>query len=164
MQMKIEKIIILISAIFFSLNGKSFCAQTSQQILSASLPQVLSIEKVIIEQIEYNRDEPFNNMNIKSSTPVNPNSIYLELSPVKVQIHTNIDTPITVYAKFKELKHTGNQYNFSESSLIISPSSYTINNPYDHIISGVFTPYVNVIPNAAQGEYRGSIVFTLGAI
>lgn len=161
--MKIEKLILaIVMSCFLAETG--FCAQTAQQVLSPSVPQVLSIEKVIVETVEYNRDEPLANMMIKNSQLINPDSISLELSPVKIQIHTNVGTPIIVYAKFRELKHAENKYNFNQSRLTVLPSSYTINNPYDHVESGIFTPYINVGPDTVTGEYKGAILFTLGAI
>lgn len=137
---------------------------SADQILSTTLPQVMEIEKIIVETNEYNRDEPMPNMNIKESTNIDANNILLRLSPVKVQLHTNSSTPISVNASFKELKHTGGMYNFNTSNLSIRPQSYTINDPYDHVITDVFTPYVNVKPDTILGSYRGSILFTLGGI
>lgn len=154
----------LLLLICFFATPIAMAANSAQQNLTPSLPQILSIEKIIVETAEYDRDEPLANMNIKSSTPTDPNTIVLELSPVKVQINTNMGTPIAVYAQFKELKHQANQYNFSSSQLKVSPTSYTINNPYDHVISGTFIPYVNVLPDTVMGAYRGSLVFTLGAL
>ncbi len=151
---------ILIILLIFT--GQSvFCAD---QILSTTLPQVMEIEKIIVENIEYNRDDPMPNMNIKDSTNVDANTITLRLSPVKVQLHTNSSTPISVNATFKELKHTSGIYNFNPSNLLIKPSTYTINDPYDHVITDIFTPYVNVKPDTILGSYRGSILFTLGGL
>ncbi len=156
---KMRGILVLFLSIFVSQNG--FCAD---QILSASLPQVMEIEKIIVETSEYNRDEPMPNMNIKESANVDSNNILLRLNPVKVQLHTNSSTPIIVNAAFQELKHSGGLYNFSSSNLSVLPQSYTINNPYDHVITDVFTPYVNVKPDTVLGRYIGSILFTLGGI
>lgn len=143
---------------------KGFCAQSANQNLHAGLASVYEIEKIIVETEEYFRDEHLNNMTIKNSTSPNANQNILELSPVKVQIRTNMATPIVVYAKFKDLKHKQGQFNFNAANLSISPSSYTINNPYDHVISGVFIPYATVTPDTAQGDYRGTLTFTLGGI
>ncbi len=143
---------------------EGLCAESASQNLSATLPNVYEIEKIIVETQEYNRDEHLNNMVIKNSTSPNANQNILELSPVKVQIRTNMNTPIIVYADFKDLRHKQGLFNFSKSNLSVSPSSYTINNPYDHVISGNFIPYATVTPDTVQGDYRGTLTFTLGGI
>lgn len=141
-----------------------FCAESASQNLTAALPNVYEIEKIIVETQEYNRDEHLSNMIIKNSTSPNQNQNILELSPVKVQIRTNMSTPIIVYADFKDLRHKQGEFNFSKSNLSVSPTSYTINNPYDHVISENFIPYATVTPNTVQGDYRGTLTFTLGGI
>lgn len=141
-----------------------FSAQQASQVLSVGLPQVLEIEKIIVENIEYNRDDPMPNMKIKETTPVNADNTTLRLSPVKVKLHTNASSPVIVSALFKELNHKDGLYNFSQANLSVIPNSQTISNPYDHVITDIFTPYVNVKPNSALGLYRGTLVFTVGGI
>lgn len=158
--MKFVWIILLL--LITSLQG--FCAESANQNLNATLPNVYEIEKVIVETQEYNRDEYLSNMTIKNSTSPNQNQNILELSPVKIQIRTNMSTPIIVYADFKDLKHKQGLFNFNKSNLSVSPASYTINNPYDHVISGNFIPYATVTSDAVQGDYRGTLTFTLGGI
>lgn len=144
--------------------NESFGAQQATQVLSGELAQVLEIEKIIVENTEYNRDDPIPNMKIKETTPVNSTNTILKLSPIKVKLHTNASAPIIVSALFKELNHKDGLYNFSQSNLSIVPNSQTISNPYDHVTTDVFTPYVNVKPNSALGLYRGTLVFTVGGI
>lgn len=150
--------------LFFITAIQGFCAETASQNLSAVLPNVYEIEKIIVETQEYQRDEHLDNMVIKSSTSPNANQNILELSPVKVQIRTNMSTPIIVYADFRDLKHKQGKFNFNSSNLSVSPSSYTINNPFDHVISGSFIPYAIVTTDTVQGDYRGTLTFTLGGI
>lgn len=150
--------------LFFISTTQGFCAEKANQNLNAALPNVYEIEKIIVETEEYYRDELLSNMTIKNSTSPNLNQNILELSPVKVQIRTNMNTPIIIYANFKDLKHKHGMCNFSRSNLFVAPSSYTINNPYDHVISGNFIPYVTVTPDTIKGEYRGTLTFTLGGI
>ncbi len=150
--------------LFFISVVQGFCTESASQNFNAALPNVYEIEKIIVETEEYDRDEHLNNMTIKNSTSPNLNQNILELSPVKVQIRTNMNTPIIVYANFKDLKHKQGMYNFNKSNLSVSPSSYTINNPYDHVISGNFIPYATVTPDTVQGDYRGTLTFTLGGI
>lgn len=162
MYMTNYKFILLI--LIFLIGEASYCAQQASQTLSTSLPQVMEIEKVIVETVEYNRDEPMPNMRIKESRSPSPDDIILRLSPLRVQIHTNSSTPIVVNAKFKELNHKEGLYNFNPSNLSVQPNSITINDPYDHVVTDIFTPFVDVKPDVVMGRYRGSILFTLGAI
>lgn len=155
---------IWIFLLFLITSTESFCSESANQNFAATLPNVYEIEKVIVETQEYNRDEHLSNMIIKGSTSPNANQNILELSPVKVQIRTNMSTPIIIYADFRDLRHKQGQFNFSKSNLSVSPSSYTINNPYDHVISGNFIPYATVTPDTIQGDYRGTLTFTLGGI
>lgn len=155
---------LIIFLCLFCLYSESFGAQQASQVLSGELPQVLEIEKIIVEETEYNRDEPMPNMKIKETTPVNTNNLTLRLSPVKVKLHTNASSPVIVSALFKELNHKDGLYNFSQSNLSVVPNSQTISNPYDHVTTDVFIPYVNVKPNSALGLYRGTLVFTVGGI
>lgn len=142
----------------------SFAAQQSSQVLSVGLPQVLEIEKIIIENVEYNRDEPLPNMKIKETIPVNSDNLKLRLSPVKVKLHTNTSSPVIVSALFKELNHNDGLYNFSQANLSVVPSTQTLSDPYDHIITDIFTPYVNVKPDSVLGSYKGLLLFTVGGI
>ena len=63
----------------FCFYSKSFGAQQASQILSSELPQVLEIEKIIVENIEYNRDDPMPNMKIKETNPLNADNSALGL-------------------------------------------------------------------------------------
>lgn len=45
---------------------EGLCAESASQNLSATLPNVYEIEKIIVETQEYNRDEHLNNMVIKN--------------------------------------------------------------------------------------------------
>lgn len=155
---------LIIFLCLFCFYNESFGVQQASQVLCGELSQVLEIEKIIVENIEYNRDAPIPNMKIKETTPVNPDNITLRLSPVKVKLHTNASSPVIVSALFKEFNHQGGLYNFSQANLSVIPKSQTISNPYDHVITDVFTPYVNVKPNSALGLYRGTLVFTIGGI
>lgn len=155
-------LIIFLYLLFFSV--ESFGAQQDYQILTMGLPVVLEIEKIMVEEIEYNRDDPMPNMKIKETTPIDANNTTLRLSPVKVKLHTNASSPVIVSALFKELNHKSGSYNFSQANLSIVPNSQTISNPYDHVTTDIFTPYVNVKPDSALGLYRGTLVFTVGGI
>lgn len=157
-----RRVLVFIFLLIFS--SKVQAAQEAYQILTPSLMEVLEIEKIIVENIEYNRDEPMPNMKIKETMPIDANNTMLRLSPVKVQLHTNTSSPVVISALFKELNCRGNTYCFPSENLSIIPKSQTISNPYDHIISDIFTPYVNVKPDSSPGFYRGMLVFSIGGI
>ncbi len=149
---------------FLGICGKTFAAQEATQFLSPSLPQVLEIEKICVENIEYNRDDHMPNMKIKETMPIDVNNTMLRLSPVKVKLHTNASSPVVISVLFKELNCRNGMCNFSAENLTVVPKSQTISNPYDHVMTDVFTPYVNVKSDSALGIYRGTLVFTVGGI
>lgn len=157
-----RRVLVFLFLLIFS--SQTFAMQEASQTLSLSLPEVLEIEKIIVENIEYNRDDPMPNMKIKETTPIDSNNTMLRLSPVKVQLHTNTSSPVVISALFKELNHREGMYNFSASNLSIVPKSQTISNPYDHVMTDVFTPYVNVKPDSVLGFYRGTLLFSIGGI
>lgn len=157
-----QRVFVFIFLLIFT--SKVFASQEAYQTLTLGLTEVLEIEKIIVEDVQYNRDEPMPNMKIKETMPIDANNTMLRLSPVKVQLHTNTSSPVVISALFKELNCRGNTYSFSAENLSIIPKSQTISNPYDHIISDIFTPYVNVKPDSALGFYRGILVFSIGGI
>lgn len=157
-------ILLIVGMILSSIFSSARCAESASQSVNAILPQELSISKIIVEEIEYERDEFLFNVRIKTNSEQSSNLNIIGLSPMKVRIHTNIATPITVSASFQEFKHRENKYIFSPSNIYITPSSYTINNPYDNVETGEFIPTINIYSNVAPGIYDGKIVFTLGVI
>lgn len=138
--------------------------ESGQQVLSATLPQILEITKVYVETVEYDRDAPLQDVIIKTVSPVNQNLNVVGLSPMRIKIHTNASAPITVKADFQQLNNADGTYNFSASDLRFSPSSYTINKPTDNMITGEFIPTINVRNTAIAGMYEGRVMFTLGAV
>lgn len=142
----------------------AYCAESSQQTLSASLSDILTISKIIVENVEHDRDEPILSINKTSNTYINPNLNVVTLSPIQVKIHTNMSTPISVGAKFQQLNHSENKYNFASNDLSFSPAEITVNSPYDNMIVGDFVPTMNVRTGVVNGLYKGILVFTLGAI
>lgn len=148
----------------FLFGGTAHSQERSTQMLQATLPQILSISKIIVEHADYNPDSPLPNVRITGVNKSVRGQNTINLSPMQVQIHTNMATPINVTAHFDELKHTGNQYNFPSVDLFFSPGSYTINNPHDEIITSDFIPQAVVHSNVIAGTYEGKVTFTLGAI
>ena len=55
-------------------------------------------------------------------------------------------------------------YDFSKFNLSMFPTSYTINEPYDHIITEEFTPFTVVRTGTVLGDYNGILLFTLGVL
>jgi hypothetical protein len=149
---------ILFSSCLFA--SQSFAAQETSQIIQAKLYDILSIEQVYTNGTGYPQNSELTTESVNSKSYVTPNKILYKLDPITVQIHTNVGTPIVVQANFTELKNSS--YSFSPSALSVSPKSYTINNPYDHVISEQFTPNIDVTSTALPGTYTGKIIFTLG--
>ncbi len=55
--MKILKIITFLSVILFQINSQAFCANQATQVLNMGLPEVLEIEKIIVDDIEHEKTE-----------------------------------------------------------------------------------------------------------
>ena len=154
----------LLIFLLFSQHLSGFCIDASNQKIEITLPQVYEIENVIVKGVEHNRDKKLFNMKIENIDKINNNQHILTLSPVSVKLKTNAISPIVVYADFEELKHVDGNCNFNKNNLSISPTSYTIDEPYNHVITGDFTPYVKVTPEILKGIYKGTLIFTLGAM
>ncbi|HIS88696.1 TPA: hypothetical protein IAA87_04660 [Candidatus Avigastranaerophilus faecigallinarum] len=157
-----KKIIILLLLVL--INGRAFAANQANQTLSMGLPEVLEIEKIIVEDIEHEKNANLSNIKIERINKVYKDYYVLAMTPIKVKIHTNVSSPIIINAEFPSLKHSQNNYDFSEFSLSIFPESYTISNPYDHVITDVFTPFAVVRPDTVLGDYNGTLLFTLGVL
>lgn len=162
--MNIFKKILIIFLIFIQTPLIALSATQATQILNMGLPEVLEIEKIIVDDVEHNRNAPMPNMVITNTNKVNNQNTILTMTPVQVKIHTNLSTPIIVNAQFTELKHIANPYQFEGFNLSISPTSYTITNPFDHVITDEFIPYAVIKPNTVLGDYIGTLLFTLGAL
>lgn len=158
-----NKVLLCLIGLLLNSSG-AFAQDNAQQVLSTTLPQMLEISKVIVETTEHERDAPLPDVRIKTNSNVNSSLNIVGLSPLRVKIHTNMYTPITVSAEFQELKHTQGLYDFAQSDLSFAPNSYTINNPYDNVITDEFTPTLNVKNDVKRGIYTGKVMFTLGAV
>ena len=44
------------------------------------------------------------------------------------------------------------------------PTSYTITEPFDHVITEEFTPFAVVRSDTVLGDYNGTLLFTLGVL
>ena len=162
--MNILKNLIILNIILIQIMASAYSANQATQILSTNLPEVLEIEKIIVEDVEHERDAPLPNVKITDTNFFSNESTILTMTPLQVKIHTNLSTPIIVNAQFTELKHITNPYKFSDFNLSISPTSYTITNPYVHVVSGTFVPYAVIKPDTVLGDYVGTLIFTLGAL
>lgn len=162
--MKLLKSIFFLLVLFLQVNFVAFGANQASQVLTTSLPEVLEIEKIIVDDVEHERDAPLPNVKITNTNYFSNESTILTMTPLQVKIHTNLTTPIIINAQFTELKHIANPYKFAGLNLSIYPKSYTITNPYDHVISGEFIPYAVIKPNTVLGDYIGTLLFTLGTL
>lgn len=162
--MKLLNSIFFLFIVFSQLNFAVFGANQASQVLTTTLPEVLEIEKIIVDDVEHERDAPLPNVKITNTNYFSNESTILTMTPLQVKIHTNLTTPIIINAQFTELKHIANPYKFAGLNLSIYPKSYTITNPYDHVISGEFIPYAVIKPNTVLGDYIGTLLFTLGTL
>ena len=162
--MNIFKKVIILTAVILKINTPVIAANQASQVFTVNLPEVLEIEKIIVENVEHERDAPLPDVKITNTNYFDNENTILTMTPLQVKIHTNLSTPIIVNAEFTELKHISNPYKFSNFNLSISPTSYTINNPYDHVTSGMFVPYAVIKPDTVLGDYIGTLLFTLGAL
>lgn len=159
--MNIAKKIIILSLIFFNSSFPTLGATQSSQVLTTNLPEVLEIEKIIVEDIEHEKNSNLDNLTIESIDKVAQDYYVVALSPIRVKIHTNVSSPIIVNADFPGLENINESYDFSKFNLSMFPTSYTISTPYDHVITDVFTPFAVVRPDTVLGDYRGTLLFTL---
>lgn len=139
-------------------------ANQASQTLNMGLPEVLEIEKIMVEDIEHEKDANLSNIKIETINKVYKDYYVIGMTPIRVKIHTNLSSPITVNAEFPGLKHIDKSYDFSKFNLSIFPTSYTITNPYDHVVTDNFTPFAVVRPDTVLGDYNGVLLFTLGAL
>lgn len=162
--MKILKLITLLSIFLFQTNLQSFGANQSTQVLNMGLPEVLEIEKIIVEDIEHEKNGNLTNLKIESINKVFQDYYVVALTPIRVKIHTNISSPIIINAEFPGLEHINKSYDFSKFNLSMFPTSYTITEPFDHVITEEFTPFAVVRPDTVLGDYNGTLLFTLGVL
>ena len=155
----------LILAIFLTqFNFAALGANQASQTLNVGLPEVLEIEKIIVEDIEHEKNANLDNLKIESIDKIFQDYYVVALTPVRVKIHTNVSSPITVSANFPGLEHIDVNYDFSKFNLSMFPTSYTISEPYDHVITDTFTPFAVVRPDTVLGDYKGTLLFTLGVL
>ncbi len=139
---------------------KAFAANPCRQMFQATLDPSIEIIKIIVDGVEYSPDQFLSNMTVKKIGCC-PGENTLELSPIKVKLHTNTDVLLSI--QFPELKHSTQGCCFDCSCLCVEPSSQTIRS-HGEVISDEFIPHVKVHCTNMAGEYKGTLVFTLGVI
>ena len=157
-----KKLILLIISLLTCSNV--FAENQASQVIQAGVPEVLHIEKIIVENAEYDKDDELKNVAIRSTEYVNERCYRLCLSPFSVRITTNLSAPIQVSAKMESCCSTCGRYPMSNEDLSVSPSSYTINNPYDKVETDFFTPQVLAHDTTVCTTYRAHLVITLGRV
>ncbi len=158
-----KKYLTLFIAIFLNI-GTAFADKDARQVVQAELPEILHIEKIIVEGTEYEKDDVLTNMEIKSVEPVSQTCCRLNLSPFTLRIHTNLAEPIQVSAKFSDCCSACGRYPMKNEDLSVTPSSYTIQNPHDKIETDFFTPHVLAHDDTVCTTYNAKLVITLGRI
>ena len=94
-----KRLILSILTIIILLTPESWCAEThSTQIIQASLPEVLHIEKIIVEDIEHENVVDFEELSKESLV-----STLIELSPKKINFYCDSDdTTVNFLSKIFE--------------------------------------------------------------
>lgn len=158
-----KKYLVLIMIIFLN-TGAVLADKNAIQTVQAELPEILHIEKIIVEGTEYEKDDILTNIDIKSVEPVSETCYRLNLSPFTIRIHTNLAEPIQVSAKFEECCSTCGRYPMKNEDLSVTPSSYTIQNPHDKIETDFFTPQVLAHEGTVCTTYNAKLIITLGRV
>ncbi len=157
-----KKIILIIVSLFTC--SSVFAENLSSQIVQAEVPEVLHIEKIIVENVEYDKDDELKNVAIRSTEYINEKCYRLCLSPFTVRITTNLSDPIQVSAKMESCCSTCGRYPLDNQDLSVTPSSYTITNPHDKIETDYFTPKILTHDTTVCTTYRAHLVITLGRV
>ena len=132
--------------------------------IQAVLPEVLHIDKIIVEGKEFDKDEKLTVMDIKAVENLSESCCRLNLSPFSLRINTNLADPIQVSAKFENCCSSCGRYPMDNEDLSVTPSSYTIYNPYDKIETDFFTPQVLAHDYTVCTTYNAKLVITLGRV
>ena len=163
MMKNLKKYLFLIMIIFLNV-GTASANKDARQIVQAELPEILHIEKIIVEGAEYEKDDILTNVDIKSVEPLSETCFRLNLSPFVVRIHTNLAEPIQVSAKFEDCCSTCGRYPMKNEDLWITPPSYTIQNPYDKVETDFFTPHVLAHDDTVCTTYNAKFIIPLGRV
>ena len=158
-----QKILLLIIVSLFT-SMAAFAETQATQVLQANVPEVLHIEKIIVENSEYDKDDELQNVKIHGTEFINEKCYRLNLSPFSVRITTNLSDPIQVSAKMESCCSACGRYPMSNEDLSVSPSSYTINNPHDKVETDFFTPQVLAHDTTICTTYRAHLIITLGRV
>ncbi len=156
-----KKYLILLLCLINS--GITFATESRQNI-QAVLPEVLHIDKIIVEGKEFDKDEKLTVMDIKAVENLSESCCRLNLSPFSLRINTNLADPIQVSAKFENCCSSCGRYPMDNEDLSVTPSSYTIYNPYDKIETDFFTPQVLAHDYTVCTTYNAKLVITLGRV
>ncbi len=142
----------------------AFAESQSTQTLQSVVPEVLHIEKIIVDNVEYDKDAELQNVEIRQTEQIDEKNYRLSLNPFTVRITTNLADPIQVSAKFENCCSTCGRYPMKNEDLSVSPSSYTINNPHDKIETDYFVPQVIAHDTTVCTSYRAKLIITLGRV
>ena len=158
-----KKMIFTFLIIYFSACSV-FAENRSEQVIQGSVPEVLHIEKIIVENVEYDKDDELENMQIRKTEFLDEKCCRMSLCPFSVRITTNLADPIQVSAKMESCCSTCGRYPMDNEDLSVTPSSYTINNPHDKVETDFFTPHVLAHDDTVCTTYRAHLVITLGRV
>ena len=157
-----KKILILFLVILFC--DKAYCDTRDIQNLDADLEEILHIEKILVEGVEYDKDDEISNASIKSVKQISSNDYEFSLTPFTLRIKNNLSDSILVSADFEECCSCDGSCSIDKTDLKVEPSSRIINNPYNMIESDFFTPKFVGHKDTRLTRYRGKLIITLGKI
>ena len=136
----------------------------ANQTIQANIADVMHIDKVIINNVEHEKDEYLGKVNIRTAKKINDECYKIDLDPFIVRINTNMNDPIQVSAEFTRCISDCGRYPIDNSDLSITPKSHTINNPHNLIETDFFTPSVLVHKDTVLTTYNARLTITLSRI
>ncbi len=164
LKLHMMKTLLKIICLMILLQKSVIAAETASQTIQTVLSEVLEIEKVYVATTPYNKNDFFTNVAIENVNTADPNAYILSLTPMSVQIRTNLKSPIYVDAEFLEMIHSTQAYQIPASELNFSPTTHTISTPYNGVVTGNFVPIITTTVGVLEGLYNGKVMFTLGKL
>lgn len=154
----------LLLLILFLFCNSSFAQGAGEESLNAELEEVLHIEKIIVEGVEYDKDDEVTNAQIKSVKDLGGDCYEFSLTPFTIKIKNNLADSIQVTADFKECCSCDGKCSLPQTDLMVEPKSCIIKNPYNMVESARFTPKFVGHSDTNLTTYRGKLVITLGKV
>ncbi len=150
--------------IFFLYPLPSYAENAAMQVVRAANPEVLHIEKIIVEGKEFEKDDFIDCVQIRGIERLSDDCYRLNLSPFSIRINTNLSDPVQVSAKFESCQSACGRYPLENNDLSVEPENYTIENPYNGVETDFFTPKILAHDYTVCTTYNAHLVITLGRV